>query len=102
MGALTFELPFPLRKAKLDTLSGQELGKYAQLADNRIFAEWHHLFAEVPSLRADDAVGHGLGGLAVGSARFLRLCRAHACPENPFRTHPRPARQYRPPPLPLV
>jgi hypothetical protein len=43
---LDFALPFRVRQAKLDRLSGQDIVKYSQLAENSLYRDWHRTFAE--------------------------------------------------------
>lgn len=59
---MAFGLPFPLRDAKLSTLSGQDLVKYRELAENPVFADWHKLFVST--------LGQGSAEEAASGGRF--------------------------------
>jgi len=50
------ELPFPVRRSKLATLSGQDCIKWAHLASSRQFSEWARAFALAPALQEHGAV----------------------------------------------
>ena len=46
MSSMVFErLPFRVKQAKLDAMSGQELLKYSELATNAVFRDWQRVFS---------------------------------------------------------
>jgi hypothetical protein len=56
MSALQFDLPFKIRKSKLDTLSGQDFVKYSQLATNPVYNAWRDAFGRTPGFNIQSGV----------------------------------------------